>query len=97
MESKEQAGIRFVCHECDALQYVRGVEPGNVATCICCGSTLFKYPAGGVDKPLALIVASMILFVVANLYPIMTLNIAGIERDATLTDSALIFLELGRP
>ena len=97
MESKEQAGIRFVCHECDALQHVRDIEPGNVATCVCCGSTLFKNPVGGVEKSLALIMASMILFIVANLYPIMTLNIEGIERNATLTDSALIFIKLGRP
>lgn len=97
MESKEQAGNLFVCHECDALQTIKVIEPGNVAACVCCGSTLFKNPVDGVEKPLALIVASMIFFIVANLYPIITLNIAGIERAATLTESALIFLKLGRP
>jgi paraquat-inducible protein A len=87
----------FVCHECDALQNVSAIKPGNVATCVCCGSTLFRNPVNGVEKPLALILASMMLYLVANIYPIMTINIAGIERAATLTDSAMIFLDLGSP
>lgn len=97
MEVNEQANMLFVCHECDALQNVSAIKPGNVATCVCCGSSLFKNPVSGIEKPLALVIASMILFIVANIYPIMTLNIAGIERDTTLTGSALIFLQQGSP
>ena len=87
----------FVCHECDALQNVSGIKPGNVASCVCCGNTLFKNPKGGIETPLALLIASAILFLVANVYPVMTINIAGIVQSATLTDTAVIFLELGNP
>jgi len=87
----------FVCHECDALQNISGIKPGNVASCVCCGSTLFKNPKGGLERPLALLIASAIMFLVANVYPVMTINIAGIVQSATLTDSAMIFIELGNP
>lgn len=97
MEVNEQPKMLFVCHECDALQNVSGLNPGNVALCVCCGSSLFKNPVDGIEKPLALVIASMILFVVANIYPIMTINISGIERETTLTGSALIFLQQGSP
>ena len=97
MEITKQNRILFVCHECDALQYVSRIKPGNAASCVCCGSILFKRPVGGIEKPLALIISAAILFLVANIYPIMTINIAGIERAATLTDSAMIFIELGSP
>lgn len=97
MATEERPGISFVCHECDALQQVSVIKPGNTVSCICCGSKLFRNPINGIEKPLALIVAAAILFIVANVYPVMTINIAGIERAATLTDSAMIFIELGRP
>ena len=87
----------FVCHECDAFQSISAIQPGNVAVCVCCGSTLFRNPKGGVERPLALILASAILFLVANIYPIMKIKIAGIEQSATLTGSARVFLELGNP
>jgi len=48
-----------------------------------------------VERPLALTLASAILFLVANIYPLMKIKIAGIEQSATLTGSARVFLELG--
>ncbi len=97
IEAAEHTGTLFICHECDVLQRVPDMEPGAVANCVRCGSTLFRNPAGGIEKPLALFISSLILFLIANIYPIMKLNIAGIERDTTLTGSALIFIEQGNP
>ena len=93
----DQSGILFVCHDCDALQRVPAVEPGHDASCIRCGSRLFRNPRGSIDKPLALIIASMILFVVANVYPIMTLTITGVKLTGTITDTAWIFVQQGSP
>jgi paraquat-inducible protein A len=97
VEAADSEAIVFVCHDCDALQQVAAVDPGNEAHCVRCGSRLFRNPKGGIDRPLALIISSMILFVIANLYPIMTLKIAGKEQSATITDTALIFLHRGSP
>jgi len=97
VEAADSEAIIFVCHDCDALQQVAAVDPGNEARCVRCGSRLFRNPKGGIDRPLALIISSMILFVIANLYPIMTLKIAGKEQSATITDTALIFLHRGSP
>lgn len=97
MEAKEQSSTLLVCQECDALQNVPKLNPGDAAVCICCRNRLFKVPVGGVDKLLALVIASIILFIVANIYPVLTLDIVGIERETTLTGSSLIFIDLGRP
>lgn len=72
------------------------MPPGNTADCACCGSHLFRKPKGGLDRPLALISAALFLFIIANLYPILTLNIAGIESSTTLTGAALVFLQQDR-
>jgi len=93
----DPSAIVFVCHECDALQQVSQVEPGNDATCIRCHNRLFRNPKGGLDKPLALIISAMILFIISNAFPIMTLTILGIEQSATISDTALIFIQRGSP
>jgi len=92
-----QTNILFVCHECDALQKVPAVEPGHDANCVRCKSRLFRNPRGGIDKPLAFVIASMILFVIANVFPIMTLTIVGVKLSTTITGAAYIFMQQGSP
>ncbi len=85
----------MVCHECDALQNVAHIPWGETATCVCCGERLFKNTKSPIETPLALSFASLIFFLVANIYPIMQISIAGIERDTTLIGSAMVFFEQG--
>ena len=87
----------MACHECDTLQNIAHIPKGNIALCICCGQRLFKNSRSPIEKPLALIIACVILFFVANVFPLMRLNIAGIETHATLTKAAHIFFEFGNP
>jgi paraquat-inducible protein A len=93
----DQPGILFVCHECDALQRVPAVEPGHDASCVRCKSRLFRNPRGGIDKPLALVIASLMIFIVANLNPIMTLDILGVKLNTTITGAAYTFMRSGSP
>ncbi len=93
----DQPSILFVCHECDALQRVPAVEPGHDAICTRCKSRLFRNPRGGIDKPLAFVIASIVFFIVANTYSIMTLTIVGVKLDTTITGAAYIFMQQGSP
>jgi paraquat-inducible protein A len=87
----------IICHGCDALQRVPDSVPGNAVTCIRCGFRLFRRPMGGIDKQLALTLSTMILFIIANVYPILTIQVAGIERSATITETAMRFFHQGSP
>lgn len=95
--TKSPSDSMFVCHHCDALQRTPEIEPGSTINCGCCGSSLFRVSSGTLDKPLALIMASMIIFVIANIYPIMTLTMVGVSQSATITGTALTFLNQGNP
>jgi paraquat-inducible protein A len=97
IKTMDQAAILFVCHECDALQKVPAVEPGHDAICVRCKSRLFRNPWGGIDKPLALVMASLMIFVVANVNPIMTLDILGVKLNTTITGAAYTFMRSGSP
>lgn len=93
----DQQGTLFVCHECDALQQVPDVVPGNDALCVRCGTRLFRNPKSDINKPLAYTIASLILFAVANSQPIMSITILGIKQEATISDAALAFIDSGSP
>ena len=82
---KTNAASMIACHECDALQQVSRLPPGHVARCVCCGERLYANPKGGIDTPLALTISSLILFLVANVFPLVTLNIAGQTQQTTLS------------
>jgi paraquat-inducible protein A len=97
VKAMDQSGILFVCHECDALQKVPAVEPGHDAICVRCKSHLFRNPRGGIDKPLALVMASLMIFIVANVNPIMTLDILGVKLNTTITGAAYTFMRSGSP
>jgi paraquat-inducible protein A len=97
IKTMDQSGILFVCHECDALQKVPAIEPGHDATCTRCKSRLFRNPKGGIDKPLAFIIASMFFFIIANVFPIMTLTIVGVKLETTITGAAYVFMQQGSP
>ncbi len=93
----DKKNLLMVCHECDALQDVTDVPVGATASCICCGERLFKNPHSAIERPLALFIASAILFVVANVFPVMQITISGIEREASLIEAAHIFILQGAP
>lgn len=87
----------IACHECDALQQVSKLPPGGVARCVCCRARLYGNPKGGLDTPLALMISSFILFLVANVFPIVTLNITGQTQQTTLVGASWALYQAGMP
>ena len=97
IQMTDRSAIIFVCRECDALQQVFQLSPGYEATCIRCHNRLFRNPKGGIDYPLALVISALILFIVSNIYPILTLSIMGINRNSSISHAAFIFIQTGNP
>lgn len=69
MKLKELAG----CEECDTVYRRTPLAYGKRAYCLCCGAELYRH-----TKPfstlLALILTALIVFVIANSFPIVKLN-----------------------
>jgi len=90
-------GLIVVCEECDSLQRLPELAPGGVARCLRCGARLASNPRGGIDTPLALTLGAAILFVVANVFPLMELDIQGRTQAASFTEAALSLARDGSP
>ena len=78
-----------LCHHCDKLHEITVLAPGEVACCVRCGSSIASNR--GVDNELsvALIIAAIPTFIVANCFPIITLNLIGNTQSSLLITGVL--------
>jgi len=83
------------CGECDLLQRIPQVADGGRAECGRCGAELFRERDRSLDITLAFITAAAVVFVLANVYPLMELDAKGITRSAILFDTAWSLQERG--
>ena len=72
------------CHECDLLQREPILPPGGVACCRRCRAVLFRHIPDAVDRALAFTLGAAFLFIIANLFPIVGLEAAGIANATSL-------------
>ncbi|WP_456406635.1 paraquat-inducible protein A [Thiolapillus sp.] len=80
--------LLMACLECDVLQRIPWVSPGKKVYCRNCGSTLYHQPRGGLDRPIALLLGAMLLYVLANSFPLLTLDVGGVTRETSLIGTA---------
>ena len=81
------------CDTCGLTQRVEELEPGAVAECIRCGSVLRKRGWGGLEVPAALALAALVLYVPANIYPILSMNLYGNYSENTVWDGVVSLMQ----
>ena len=72
----------IACQECDLLQREAILPRGGAARCRRCRAVLYRNTPGSLDRTLALTVGAIMLFVLANAFPIVELEVQG-DRHAT--------------
>lgn len=93
MHSRSNPASLVICEYCDAVYARLPLQRGEVARCQQCGSELYRNSRADVDVMLALTLTSAIVFVIANSYPIVELNVQGLSSQATLWDTILFTLD----
>ncbi|MFT4045422.1 MAG: paraquat-inducible protein A [Solimonas sp.] len=79
-----RASQLVVCEHCDAVHERRDLGPRGRALCVRCGAELYRGGHRDLHTMLALTLASLIVFVIANVYPIITLELQGVASRSTL-------------
>lgn len=74
----------IACRDCDLVQYEVPLLAGESATCIRCGALLYRNSRFGRTHTLALSLTAAILFIIANLYPIIGIESQGNHHESTL-------------
>lgn len=82
------------CPDCDLLQR-NPPESTHTILCSRCGATLYRIVPHALEMTLALMLSAAALYLLAILYPVMTLNLHGRETEATLLGMAAAFHDGG--
>jgi len=80
------------CHVCDKLQALPATGPGELA-CSRCGSSLHRRKVDSTSRAWALALAAVILYVPANVFPVMTLVSFGEGTTATILGGVIELIE----
>ena len=81
----------IACRYCDLLQREISLNPGCTASCSRCGAVLYRNATDSIDRTLAYTLAATVLFVIANLFPIFTIEVQG-DRSAINLYGAVLSL-----
>lgn len=82
------SGELTACHQCDLLLREAACEPSGVSVCPRCGCVLRRADHDSLERSLALACAALVLLLIANLFPIVGLNIQGQQVETTVFGAA---------
>ncbi|HBI84403.1 MAG TPA: paraquat-inducible membrane protein A [Alcaligenaceae bacterium] len=86
---------KITCWHCGALYQRAILEPGEIARCPRCDTVLEAYGAFTPSAWLAIMIGAAIFLLIANAFPIMTLNVQGITQSASFFDTIKMTWEAG--
>jgi paraquat-inducible protein A len=87
--------VLIVCHACDLAQRIDRIAVSARVRCVRCGAELYRTNGRSLDTAIALAAAALMLFVLANAYPLVALKVGGTTRVATLVGAALGLYDQG--
>jgi len=80
----------IACEHCASIYRRHELDPGEVASCGRCGTTLWRYSGLTLGGWLALALTAAIVFMIANAYPVAKMQVQGMEQQASLLDALTV-------
>jgi paraquat-inducible protein A len=74
----------LICRDCDTVYRAIPLHRGEIALCRRCDAVLARYFGVDVESGLALVSAAAIFFAIANLTPILSVDVAGMQTEANV-------------
>ena len=77
----------IICEHCDSLYEATPLQKGETASCARCGAVLARAQRLSLEQLLALTIAAALLFVFANIFPVISISMKGLSNEVTLWSS----------
>lgn len=87
----------LACPSCDALHRRPDPATGGDGHCHACGHKVFSHPVNAVARTLAFALSGLVLFIPANVFPLVSLNSYGARDQNQLITGPLDLLQHGMP
>lgn len=77
----------IICEHCDSLYHSLPLNKGESAYCLRCAAVLDRGQRMSIEQLLALSIAAGILFIFANVFPVISISMQGLHNEVTLWGS----------
>ena len=95
IENEDALDNFVICHQCSTLNEEVSIKDGSKACCSECGGILYRYNSKLIDHGLALSLTGLIFFVLANLFPLIQIDILGSEQFITIPKTIVSLFDNG--
>jgi len=95
LKNEEELDDLIICKKCFTLHKKVPIKSGTKALCSKCDAVLYKYNKDLPQKGLALSITALIFLLLANMFPIVSIDILGHEQYLTITKTFLTLFESG--
>jgi paraquat-inducible protein A len=87
--------IIVACKTCGLVQRLGELGPGLVAECARCATRLARHKSNSLARTAAFSLAALTLYIPANIYPILQMNLYGVYSQSTVWDGCRSLFEQG--
>lgn len=87
----------IACNDCDLLQKIPKLTAGQAAHCIRCDSLIFRNQKNSVNRSLAYAITGLLFYIIANMFPLLSLKALGFLQEGTLFSTSLSLFHADRP
>lgn len=84
--SPPPAGL-IICEHCDSLYEIHPLRAGEAAYCLRCAALLSRGQRMSLEQWLALTLTAAMLFILANIFPVISISMQGLSNEVTLWQS----------
>jgi paraquat-inducible protein A len=85
----------IACKTCGLVQRLGELDPGLVAECARCTTRLARHKPNSLGRTAAFSLAALTLYIPANIYPILRMNLYGAHSESTVWDGCRALFEHG--
>jgi len=95
LENEDALDRYVICDACYTLHEELAIKDGTKACCTGCGGVLYRYDTKLIDHGLAWGITGLIFFVLANVFPLVQIEMLGFEKFITIPKTIFSLVENG--
>jgi paraquat-inducible protein A len=95
LKNEDELDHYVLCHKCFTLHKKMPIHDGAKACCSECGAILYRYDTRLVDYGLSLSITGLIFFFLANIFPLVEVDILGSGQQITILKTIYSLFENG--
>ena len=95
LENEDALDNLIICGHCFTLHEETPIKDGSKACCVGCGAVLYRYDSKLIEYGLALSITGLIFFILANIFPVVQIEILGTSQYITIPKTIFALFESG--